>query len=106
MAMRAFHLLIAGGFLQHLLQIVALHPRNIVLVFQERPQRIADHLRGQRARIEFGDRLGIWTENGKLASIGISIKEGKLYHGVAINLYPTAESFLVKATVSGQASGR
>ena len=45
------------------------------------------------AHIEFGDRLGIWTKTGKLVSIGISIRDGKLYHGVAINLYRTSESF-------------
>lgn len=45
------------------------------------------------AKIEFGDRLGIWTERGKIASIGLAIKQGVLLHGVAINLYPTAESF-------------
>src|ERR1700716_2509942 len=42
-------LTLAGRFLQHLLQIVALHPRNVVLVFQQRPQGIADDLRRQRA---------------------------------------------------------
>ncbi|MCM0605872.1 MAG: hypothetical protein KA715_07245 [Xanthomonadaceae bacterium] len=45
------------------------------------------------AKIEFGDRLGIWTDEGKIASIGIAIKQGVLLHGVAINLYPTSQSF-------------
>lgn len=45
------------------------------------------------ARIELGDRLGIWTERGKLVSIGVAIKQGVLLHGVAINLHPSADSF-------------
>src|SRR5258708_20834173 len=35
---------------------IALHPRDVVLEFQERAERIAHHLRGQRAGVEFGQR--------------------------------------------------
>src|SRR5512143_2595433 len=52
----ATNLVLARRVLQHLLQGVALHPRDIVLVLQERAQRVADHLRGQRAGIELGER--------------------------------------------------
>src|SRR5690349_20915079 len=49
-------LVLAGRFLQDLLQAVALHADDVVLILQQRTQRIADHLRGQRACIELGDR--------------------------------------------------
>src|SRR6202034_866391 len=48
----------AGRFFQNLLQIVALHARDVVLVFQQRAQGVADHLRRQRAGVEFGKRGG------------------------------------------------
>src|SRR5438552_9147854 len=51
-------LILARRFLQDLLQRVALHPRDVVLVFQQRAECIADHLRGQRAGVEFGQRGG------------------------------------------------
>src|ERR1700731_643340 len=49
---------LARGFLQNLLQRVALHPRDVILIFQQRPKRVADQLRGQRAGVEFGQRGG------------------------------------------------
>src|SRR6185437_11006039 len=49
-------LILACRFLQHLLQRVALHSRDVVLVFQQRAERVADQLRRQRAGVEFGQR--------------------------------------------------
>src|SRR5215475_13520290 len=46
----------AGRFLQNLLQAFALHARDVILVFQERTEGVADHLRGQRAGVELGQR--------------------------------------------------
>src|SRR2546421_9327922 len=51
-------LIVARRFLQNLLQRIALHARDIVLVFQQRAQRVADQLRRQRAGVEFGQRGG------------------------------------------------
>src|SRR5215468_4710632 len=49
---------LAGRFLQNFLQTVALHTRDIVLILQQCAESVADHLRGQRARIELGERRG------------------------------------------------
>src|SRR4051812_48750836 len=49
---------VARRFLQNLLQRVALHPRDVVLVFQQRAERVADQLRRQRTGVEFGQRGG------------------------------------------------
>ena len=45
------------------------------------------------ARIEDGDRLGIWSKRGKLASIGIKIRSGYITSGFALNCYRTPLSF-------------
>jgi len=45
------------------------------------------------ARVERGDRLGVWCDEGKLASIGVSIQNGVLQHGVSLNVYKTEGSF-------------
>jgi lipoate-protein ligase B len=41
-----------------------------------------------------GAETGIWSEQGKLASVGIHIEEGVLLHGLSLNVYRTPESFL------------
>src|SRR5947209_12406620 len=50
--------ILARRVLQHLLQGLALHPRDVVLVLEQRPQGVADHLRGQRAGVELRQRGG------------------------------------------------
>lgn len=45
------------------------------------------------ARIEDGPRLGIWSDEGKVASIGIKIREGYTSSGFAINCIPNAAAF-------------
>jgi len=40
-----------------------------------------------------GDRLGVWTSKGKIASVGVSVKHGVLLHGLSINVFQTQESF-------------
>jgi lipoate-protein ligase B len=45
------------------------------------------------ARIEEGDRLGIWSARGKLVSIGIRVREGWVTSGFALNVIPTPTSF-------------
>jgi lipoyl(octanoyl) transferase len=45
------------------------------------------------ARIEDGSRLGIWSPAGKLASIGIKIRDGYTSSGFALNCIPRPEAF-------------
>src|SRR6516225_5614827 len=47
---------LARRFLQDLLQRLALHARDVVLVFQERAKRVADDLWGERTRVELRER--------------------------------------------------
>ena len=48
---------------------------------------------GKEAWVESGERLGVWNEQGKLASVGIRVQKGVILHGLALNVYPTPESF-------------
>jgi lipoate-protein ligase B len=43
--------------------------------------------------IEEGDRLGIWTDRGKLVSIGIKIRDGYTSSGFALNAIPDPRAF-------------
>ncbi len=45
------------------------------------------------ARIEEGARLGIWSNRGKVVSIGIKIREGYTTSGFAINCIPNERAF-------------
>lgn len=38
-------------------------------------------------------RLGVWSDQGKLASVGISVSQGVVMHGLSLNVYSTPESF-------------
>src|SRR5436190_2218927 len=51
-------LILARRLFQNLLQRVALHPRDVVLIFQQGAERVAHYLRRQRAGVEFGQRGG------------------------------------------------
>ncbi len=46
------------------------------------------------AAIEDGARLGIWSPRGKVASIGIKIRDGYTSSGFAINCVPNPAAFL------------
>ncbi len=46
---------IADSFLDHLIKRVALHATDIVLILQQRTQRIPHHLRRQGTRIKLGE---------------------------------------------------
>ena len=45
------------------------------------------------ARIEEGDRLGIWSDRGKVVSVGIKIRSGYMTSGFAVNCIPHPKSF-------------
>lgn len=47
----------------------------------------------KEARIDEGDRLGIWSASGKIASIGIKIREGYTSSGFALNCLPHPQAF-------------
>lgn len=47
-----------------------------------------------RAEIRDGEELGIWGPQGKLGSVGVAVRGGVLLHGLAINGYATAASFV------------
>jgi lipoate-protein ligase B len=49
---------------------------------------------GSGVEIRSGDQTGVWTPRGKLASVGVQIDRGVLLHGLAINGFKTAQSFL------------
>ena len=44
--------------------------------------------------IREGCELGVWTARGKFAAVGIHIEKGVLLHGLAINGFKTASSFV------------
>ncbi len=46
------------------------------------------------AAIEDGSRLGIWSSQGKVASIGIKIRDGYTSSGFALNCVPNPAAFL------------
>ena len=51
-----------------------------------------------RAEIRDGKEAGLWTEGGasgaKFAALGIRVSEGIVQHGISVNVFPTAESFI------------
>lgn len=46
------------------------------------------------AKIEEDDRMGIWSSQGKVVSVGIKIKGGYITSGFALNCYPHEKSFM------------
>lgn len=46
------------------------------------------------ARIESGNKVGIWSSRGKLVSIGIRIRNAWVLSGFALNVVPGSQSFL------------
>jgi len=49
---------------------------------------------GLQAEIREGAELGVWSRRGKIASVGIHIEGGVLLHGLSLNVYRTAQSFI------------
>jgi lipoyl(octanoyl) transferase len=48
----------------------------------------------ERAHLEEDSRLGIWSDEGKLVSIGIKIRAGYTSSGFAMNCVPNPQAFL------------
>lgn len=49
--------------------------------------------KANRIQVREGAELGVWTDQGKIASVGIHIQHGVVLHGVALNVFPTPQSF-------------
>lgn len=45
------------------------------------------------ARIRDGAELGVWSEYGKFAAVGVHVEQGVLLHGLSLNGYKTPQSF-------------
>jgi lipoyl(octanoyl) transferase len=67
--------------------------RKAVMEILNRVLRVAREYRPE-VRIEEGERLGLWTDQGKLASIGIRIRDGFTSSGFALNAIPDPSAFL------------
>ncbi|MBU6374514.1 MAG: hypothetical protein KGQ59_00820 [Bdellovibrionales bacterium] len=56
-------------------------------------QSIGERFLGSDVHLRDGDEAGVWTSQGKLASVGVQVHEGILLHGLALNGYRTEQSF-------------
>lgn len=65
--------------------------KGVYLLLEKVLKLVQDYV--PNARIEEGDRLGIWSEEGKLVSVGIKIRSGYMTSGFAVNCIPYPESF-------------
>jgi lipoate-protein ligase B len=45
-------------------------------------------------RVGEGCEMGVWSQHGKFAAVGVHIEQGVLLHGLAINFYRTPTSFV------------
>lgn len=47
----------------------------------------------KKVEIRSGSQLGVWTQKGKFASVGVHIEQGVLFHGLSVNGFKTPLSF-------------
>jgi lipoyl(octanoyl) transferase len=83
------------GFVLTSLESFTGDPRGVraaVMGILERVKVVAQTYRSPLT-VEEGDRLGIWTGQGKLVSIGIKIREGYTTSGFALNSIPDPRAF-------------
>jgi lipoate-protein ligase B len=55
--------------------------------------RLAASHAGVKAECRAGTELGLWSDKGKVAALGIQIEQGVLLHGISLNGYRTPQSF-------------
>lgn len=67
--------------------------RSAVDFYLQLAKRVAAKYTGVEFEIRQDAELGLWSGVGKLASVGIEVREGVLLHGMSINVYRTAQSF-------------
>lgn len=66
--------------------------RRAVTALLETAAEVAErYVRG--AEVRWGDETGVWCASGKLASVGVQIRDGVLLHGLALNVRRMPESF-------------
>lgn len=49
---------------------------------------------GVLAKVREGAETGIWVQGKKVGAVGVRIDDGVLLHGLSLNIFPTAESFV------------
>jgi lipoyl(octanoyl) transferase len=83
------------GFVLTSLESFTGDPRGVraaVMGILERVKRVVEVYRSP-VRLEEGERLGLWTDQGKLVSIGIKVREGYTTSGFALNAIPNPSAF-------------
>jgi lipoyl(octanoyl) transferase len=55
--------------------------------------RLAAEHAGVKAQCRSGSELGLWSDKGKVAALGIQIEQGVLLHGISLNGFRTPQSF-------------
>ena len=68
--------------------------RKAVEGLLETARTVGREFLGDAVHLKDGAATGVWTSQGKLASVGVQIEAGVLLHGLAINGYRTSQSFL------------
>jgi len=68
--------------------------RKAVEGLLETGRTVGERFLGSQVHLKDGAATGIWTDQGKLASVGVHIQRGVLLHGMALNAFRTSQSFL------------
>ncbi len=68
--------------------------RRAVEGLLETGRAVGERFLVSQVHLKDGAATGIWTAQGKLASVGVHIHHGVLLHGMALNGYRTPQSFL------------
>jgi lipoate-protein ligase B len=68
--------------------------RRAVEGLLETGRAVGEQFLGSQVHLKDGAATGIWTRQGKLASVGVHIHRGVLLHGMALNVFRTPQSFL------------
>jgi lipoyl(octanoyl) transferase len=67
--------------------------RKMICMLLETALSAAKNLE-KKAEIREGNELGVWSEKGKFAAVGIHVEQGIVLHGLSVNGFKTSESFL------------
>lgn len=67
--------------------------RKAVRRYLESAHDVAKEIAGVDSEVDVEKCIGLWTQKGKLASVGIRVRDGILQSGMSLNVYPTPDSF-------------